>query len=109
MSSDSHLAAAPSLSDAGSLLIATSARLYTAHGDAPQAIAAWKTIVDSLPQSPEAPEADLEWARILRRSKQTPAAIQRLEHLILTYPESALVPQARRELELAQQSVPSTY
>ena len=101
-------AAAPSLSDAGSLLIATSARLYTAHGDAPQAIAAWKTIVDSLPQSPEAPEADLEWARILRRSKQTPAAIQRLEHLILTYPESALVPQARRELELAQQSVPST-
>lgn len=101
-------AAAPALSDAGSLLIATSARLYTAHGDAPQAIAAWKTIVDSLPQSPEAPEADLEWARVLRRTKQTPAAIARLEHLIITYPESALVPQARRELELARQTVPST-
>ncbi|HEY7894160.1 MAG TPA: hypothetical protein VIC24_04615 [Gemmatimonadaceae bacterium] len=101
-------AAAPALSDAGSLLIATSARLYTAHGDAPQAIAAWKTIVDSLPQSPEAPEADLEWARILRRTKQTPEAIARLEHLIITYPESALVPQARRELELARQTVPST-
>jgi len=101
-------AAAPSLADAGSLLIATSARLYTTHGDAPQAIAAWKTIVDSLPQSPEAPEADLEWARILRRTKQTPAAIARLEHLIITYPQSALVPQARRELELARQTVPST-
>lgn len=101
-------ATAPALADAGSLLIATSARLYTAHGDAPQAIAAWKTIVDSLPQSPEAPEADLEWARILRRTKQTPAAIARLEHLIITYPQSALVPQARRELELARQSVPST-
>ena len=99
---------APSLPDAGSLLIATSARLYTAHGDGPQAIAAWKTIVDSLPQSPEAPEADLEWARILRRSKHGPAAIERLEHLILTYPQSALVPQARRELELARQTVPST-
>jgi len=101
-------AAAPSLADAGSLLIATAARLYTAHGDAPQAIAAWKTIVDSLPQSPEAPEADLEWARVLRRTKQTPAAIARLEHLIITYPQSALVPQARRELELARQTVPST-
>lgn len=101
-------AAAPSLADAGSLLIATSARLYTAHGDAPQAISAWKTIVDSLPQSPEAPEADLEWARILRRTKQTPAAIARLEHLIITYPQSALVPQARRELDLARQTVPST-
>ena len=101
-------AVAPALSAAGSLLIATSARLYTLHGDAPQAIAAWKTIVDSLPQSPEAPEADLEWARILRRTKQTPEAIARLEHLIITYPESALVPQARRELELARQTVPST-
>jgi tetratricopeptide (TPR) repeat protein len=101
-------AAAPVLSDAGSLLLATSARLYTAHGDAPQAIATWKTIVDSLPQSPEAPEADLEWARILRRTKQNPEAIARLEHLIITYPQSALVPQARRELDLARQTVPST-
>ena len=36
------------------------------------------------------------------------AAVQRLEHMILTYPRSALVPQARRELDLARQSVPST-
>ena len=101
-------ATAPALPDAGSLLLATSARLYAAHGDAPRAIVAWKTIVDSLSQSPEAPEADLEWARALRRTGQTGPAIERLEHLILTYPESALVPQARRELELARRTVPST-
>jgi hypothetical protein len=35
-------------------------------------------------------------------------AVERLEHMILTYPRSALVPQARRELDLAKQSVPST-
>ena len=45
-------AAAPALSDAALAPLATSARLYTAHGDAPQAIAAWKTIVDSLPAKP---------------------------------------------------------
>lgn len=101
-------AVAPSLPDAGSLLLATAARLYAAHGDGDRAIATWKTIVDSLPQSPEAPEADLEWARTLRRTGQSPAAVARLEHLILTYPQSALVPQARRELELARRAVPST-
>jgi hypothetical protein len=29
--------------------------------------------------------------------------------MILTYPESALVPQARRELELARSAIPSTF
>jgi hypothetical protein len=33
-------------------------------------------------------------------------AIARLEHLILSAPQSALLPQARRELELARGSVP---
>ena len=35
-------------------------------------------------------------------------AIARLEHLILTYPRSALVPQARRELEVARGGIPHT-
>jgi hypothetical protein len=34
-----------------------------------------------------------------RRGRRGAEAQQRLEHLILTYPTSALVPQARRELE----------
>ena len=35
-------------------------------------------------------------------------AMAQLEHLILTYPESALVPQARRTLDLARGAVPET-
>jgi hypothetical protein len=34
--------------------------------------------------------------------------VQVLEHLILTYPESALVPQARRTLDQARGAVPRT-
>jgi TolA-binding protein len=69
-------------------------------------MAIWKSIVETTPHAPEAPEADLEWARALRRSGDTQASVQRLEHLILTYSESALVPQARRELELARRAIP---
>jgi outer membrane protein assembly factor BamD (BamD/ComL family) len=35
-------------------------------------------------------------------------AVTQLEHLILTYPESALVPQARRRLDQARGAVPKT-
>jgi hypothetical protein len=67
----------------------------------------WQTIVDSIPQAPEAPEAELELARTLRRTGDTKASVKHLEHLILTYPESAMVPQARREMELARRAVPA--
>jgi tetratricopeptide (TPR) repeat protein len=100
--------AATALPEAGSLLLAMAARLHAAqHGDA-KAIADWKSIVETSPTAPEAPEAELEWARALRRGGNTAGAVARLEHLILTYPESALVPQARRELELARRAVPET-
>ena len=56
--------------------------------------------------TPEAPEAELDWARALRRGGQAQAAIEHLEHLILTYPQSALLPQARRELELSRNGIP---
>jgi TolA-binding protein len=64
--------------------------------------------VTQSPQSPEAPSSDLAWARALRREHHDAEAIARLEHLILTYPESALVPQARRELDAAHHALPST-
>jgi hypothetical protein len=35
-------------------------------------------------------------------------AVEILEHLILTYPQSALVPQARRKLDEARGAVPRT-
>jgi len=55
-----------------------------------------------------APAAELEWARLLERRQQTAEAIQHLEHLILSYAGSALVPEARRELERAKGAIPKS-
>jgi hypothetical protein len=55
-----------------------------------------------------APAAELEWARLLLRRQRTTEAIRHLEHLILTYPESAVVPEARRELERAKGAIPKS-
>ncbi|HEU4563953.1 MAG TPA: hypothetical protein VFS05_04855 [Gemmatimonadaceae bacterium] len=100
--------AARSLPEVSSLLLANAARLYAARGETPRAVALWQAIVERSADSPEAPEAELEWARALRRGGDQRGAVARLEHLILTYPQSALLPQARRELELARRSVPPT-
>jgi tetratricopeptide (TPR) repeat protein len=97
--------AASELGDAAPLLLATAARLYAAHHSESQALTLWATIVQKSGDSPEAPEAELDWARALRRGGQTQAAIEHLEHLILTYPQSALLPQARRELELSRNGI----
>lgn len=91
---------------ARSILLLTAAQLLAAHGGEAQAIALWKRIIDTEKDTPEAPEAELEWARLLRRRNQLPDAAAHLEHLILAYPQSALVPQARRELELARAAIP---
>ena len=94
--------AADELPDAAPLLLMLAARIQsTRHQDAP-AIAIWQRILTQYSAAPEAAESDLEWARTLRRKGDTPGAIDHLEHLILTYPQSALVPQARRELESAR-------
>jgi TolA-binding protein len=87
-------------------LLAIAAQLYAARKDDAAAIGIWSRIVDQQSASAEAPEAELAWARALLRKKDTPAAIARLEHLILTYPQSALLPQARRELDLARKNIP---
>jgi tetratricopeptide (TPR) repeat protein len=97
--------AAAELGDAAPLLLATAARLYAAHHSDQQAITLWSSIVQKSSDAPEAPEAELDWARALRRGGQSQAAIDHLEHLILTYPQSALLPQARRELELARNGI----
>lgn len=92
--------------EASPLLLAIAARLYRFTSDSARSESIWQVLVSEHAQSPEAAEADLEWAKVLRRQGKGPAAIARLEHLILTYPQSALVPQARRELELAKGTVP---
>ena len=89
-----------------SLLLSTAAQLNAARGAVPDAIALWKRIVEQEKDSPEAPQAELEWARALRASGDNAGATSHLEHLILTHPQSSLVPQARRELELAKATIP---
>jgi hypothetical protein len=96
------LGSASEVGDAAPLVIAIAARLLTAANDDARAVPLWTRIVTDFSTSPEAPEGDLEWARAAIRSRDGGTAIARLEHLILTYPNSALVPQARRELDLAR-------
>jgi tetratricopeptide (TPR) repeat protein len=91
--------AAVELDDAAPLLLAFAARLWSQRKADATAISLWSRIVQQYPQSPEAAESDLEWARTLRRRGDAAGARERLEHLIISYPQSALVPQARRELE----------
>jgi tetratricopeptide (TPR) repeat protein len=92
--------------EAASALLLAAARVHAARNDAKGAIAVWQRIVEQYAEAPEAAEAELEWARALRRSGDTQGAIAHLEHLILSAPQSALLPQARRELELARGTVP---
>jgi tetratricopeptide (TPR) repeat protein len=99
--------AAPQVADSASLMLNAAARIVSARGNDSSAVRLWQVVVEQYSSAPEAAEADLEWARVLRKRGDTAGAVQRLEHMILTYPRSALVPQARRELDLAKQSVPS--
>jgi hypothetical protein len=91
---------------ARSVLLLTAAQIDAMHGSDADAAALWKKILETEKDTPEAPQAELEWARALRKSGDVAAASSHLEHLILTYPQSALVPQARRELELAKSAIP---
>jgi tetratricopeptide (TPR) repeat protein len=100
------LAAADRTPAARSALLLTAAQIDARRDETAAAIALWKRILDEDPQSPEAAQAELTWARALHRSGDLAGATSRLEHLILTYPTSSLVPQARRELELVKSAIP---
>ncbi len=65
--------------------------------------------VAAAPEAPgTAPAAELALAELLIDQRRPDEAVARLEHLILTYPASALVPQARRRLDEARGAVPKT-
>jgi tetratricopeptide (TPR) repeat protein len=89
-----------------SLLLYTAGQLRATQKNDSQAIPLWQRVVEQYAISAEAPAAELEWARALRRRGDGAGAQQRLEHMILTYPQSALVPQARRDLETVKNSIP---
>jgi tetratricopeptide (TPR) repeat protein len=91
--------AAADLPDAAPLLVALAARIETARHSDDRALALWQRVAAQYAEAPEAPEAQLEWARGLKRRGDLTGARDHLEQLILTYPGSALVPQARRELD----------
>jgi hypothetical protein len=100
------VAAAAETPTARSLLLLVAAQVQESMHNITAAIALWNRILAGDADSPEAPEAELEWARQLRRGGDVPGATSHLEHLILTYPQSALLPQARRELELVKSTIP---
>lgn len=91
--------AAGELTDAAPALVFRAAEIHAARGDIARAEPLWRTIVERYGQSADAPAAELAWARALIARGDRAGARARLEHLILTYPTSALVPQARRALD----------
>lgn len=65
--------------------------------------------VAAVPEAPAtAPAAELALGELLLQRQRTADGIAQLEHLILTYPGSVLVPQARRLLDQARGAVPRT-
>jgi tetratricopeptide (TPR) repeat protein len=83
------------------------ARLAAGRGDTTMAERLFR--VAAVPQAPAtAPAAELALGELLLARRRTPHAIAQLEHLILTYPQSVLVPQARRLLDQARGAVPRT-
>ncbi|HKA58705.1 MAG TPA: hypothetical protein VKD28_08825 [Gemmatimonadales bacterium] len=72
------------------------------------AIALFDEIVSAGGDGAAPAAAELEWSRLLIRRGQPADAIPHLEHLILTYPNSAVVPEARRELERARGAIPKS-
>jgi len=74
----------------------------------PTAVALFDEIVHAGGEGAAPPAAELEWARLLVRTGRSAEAIPHLEHLILTYPNSAFVPEARRVLERARGAIPKS-
>jgi tetratricopeptide (TPR) repeat protein len=72
------------------------------------AIAVFDEIVRAGGEGAAPPAAELEWSRLLIRQGRSADAVPHLEHLILTYPNSAVVPEARRELERAKGVIPKS-
>jgi tetratricopeptide (TPR) repeat protein len=89
-----------------SVLLAYSARLHGSIGGSGEAERIWRVVADSHADSPEAAEAMLELARAHLQRGNAAAARAQLEELLVRWPQSALAPQARRELELARRTIP---
>ncbi len=87
-------------------VLAFAGRLALARHD----VAGARTLLDEAlaadSSAPSAPAAELALASAEAQAGRQDQATQRLEHLILAYPESAIVPQARRMLDRLRGAVP---
>lgn len=95
------LALADSMPEAAPSLLATAARLEDARENpaaTTRGLAIWKRIRTDFPKSPEAPEASYAWAQSLARTGDVKGAIVQMESMLVDYSDSAMAPQARREL-----------
>lgn len=95
----------PNGGGAGILLLA--GRIEAARGQADAAERLLRSAADSTAPA-TAPSAELELARLLLALGRTADAERELEHLILAYPGSAVVPEARRLLDTARGGVPES-
>ena len=89
-------------------LLAWAARCAAAGRDSAGAEALWLEVADRFGASTAAPVAELALARALASRGDLKGAARRLEAMILAHPESALAPEARRELDRVRGQVPGT-
>lgn len=82
-------------------------RLEAARGRVPQAEALLREAAGA-PEAATAPAANLELARLLLDTGRKEEAVTVLERLLLTWPQSAMAPPARRLLDTARGAVPQT-
>lgn len=91
----------------GAELLLLAARVHAGLGQSAEAERLYRIIVgQGVPASSAAAEFAL--ADLLVRAGKNDLAIAALEHLLLTWPTSAVVPQARRLLDVARGAVPAT-
>jgi hypothetical protein len=87
-------------------ILLLAARYAVLARDPAAAQAIWEDIAQRHAESSAAPAALLGLARASAGRGDLAGATTRLEALILTYPQSALVPEARRELNRVRGLVP---
>ncbi len=91
----------------GAELLLLAGRIRAGTGASAEAERLYRVVIaQAVPASSAA--AELALADQLLRSGRNALAITALEHLLLTWPTSAVVPQARRLLDVARGAVPST-
>ncbi len=88
-------------------ILALAGRIAEEYGRPREAAGLRGRIVENHPESPEAAEATVRLARWVARSGgDAQEAARMLEELILSRPESAVIPEARRELQRIRGQVP---